>query len=360
LADLVPADAVTDPADVYLQSFDMTQYPLGVSVTQPSGPGTPGQASPQFQQSPQFRQFPQPTAPVPPATPVPSMLPLPPAGRFPPMGPSHPGGVAPPGAQFPPGGPMPPRPSAAKPLIIAAVVVVVLLLGGGLATALYLNRDESGSVAASGTSPSTGAAASSGASASAAAGAVVRRLPTCDTFPSATVTPLVPRGRLTGNTHMTTLSTMYDDAECSWDNVGLPDKQPPEVREIDLSLHAYNDDRDLPTESAKKGFARDRSDWESKAGSTSEHELDSPVTSLSGLGAGAFFQTYKMVADDAPASGIRLYLVVNNVETEINYWGLDGTYEEGTPIPADELSKGAQAMAHSVVDWLTSCTDCGS
>jgi hypothetical protein len=250
---------------------------------------------------------------------------------------------------------VPPRPSATKPLIIAAVVlVVVLLLGGGLATALYLNRGESGSVAVSGTSPSASASASS------AAVAVYRKLPTCDTFPSATVTPLVPRGSLTGNTHTTTLSTMYDDASCSWDNVGLPDKQPPEIREIDLSLHAYNGDEDTPAEAGQKGLARERSDWEAKAGRTLEHEVDGPLTSLSGLGSGAFSLTYKMLGDDAPASGTRLYLVVDNVEVEIIYWGLDGTYEKGTPIPTNELSTGAQATAHTLVNWLTSCTDCGS
>jgi hypothetical protein len=246
---------------------------------------------------------------------------------------------------------VPPRRSATKPLIIAALVVAVLLLGGGLATALYLNRGGSGRVTASDASPS--------ASVSASSAAVYRKLPTCDTLPSATVTPLVPRGRLTG-THTTTLSTMYDDAECSWSDVGLPDKQRPGIREIDLDLHAFNGDWYTPSESASNGLARDRSDWESKAGRTLEHEVDAPVTSLSGLGAGAFSQTYKMVGDDAPASGVRLYLVVGNVEAEINYWGLDGTYEKGTPIPADELSVGVQAMAHAVVNWLTSCTDCGS
>lgn len=306
-------------------------------MTQPSGPHTPGRVPP---------QFPQPPAPVPPA------VPMPPAGRFPPTDPWRAGGVAPPGAHFPPGVAVPPRRSPARPLIIAAAVAVaLLLLGGGLATALYLNRGERGGVAASVTRPSASASASSGV-------VVYRRLPPCDTVPPETLTPLVPQGSLDG-AGTSASGTRDGDAACSWSNVGVPDKRPPEIREIDLSLHAYDPAGDSPTGAAVKGLARRRSDGDGRAGRRFEHEADASVTALSGLGAGAFSQTYVMLGDDAPASGVRLYLVVGNVEAEIVYWGLDGTYEQGTPVPAAELSRGALAVAHTVVAWLTSCTDCG-
>jgi hypothetical protein len=272
---------------------------------------------------------------------------MPPAGRFPPGGPWHAGGVVPPpGAQFPPAVPVPPRRPAAKPLVTAAVVAVaLLLLGGGLATALYLNRGESRGVAASVTR--------SPVSASASSAVVYRKLPACDTVPPKTVAALVPQGSLEGGS-----TTKGGVAVCSWSNMGVK-VQPPEFREIDLTLHAYDGDGGSATEAAIRGLALHRSDGDGRAGRRLEHETDASVTALSGLGAGAFSQTYVMVGDDAPLSGVRLYLVVSNVEVEVVYWGQDGTYEDGTPVPAQELSDGALAIAHTVVGWLGSCADCG-
>ncbi|GAA5182245.1 hypothetical protein GCM10023322_18830 [Rugosimonospora acidiphila] len=227
------------------------------------------------------------------------------------------------------------------------------MFGGGLATALALSRGGNDSAAATaGTRPS--------ASASASSGAVYHKLPGCDSFPSATVTSLVPQGRSTINDHKSTGGD-YDGDFCTWDNAGVLDKQPPETREIDLTVTADSDAfTDTPTAAAQKDLADALATAQNEKGNTSHNIAVGAVTPVSGLGPGAFSKTYQYVGDDAPGSGMDIYLVLGNVMVDISYWGLDGTHLRGTPVPDDELSKDVQSAAHAVVAWLAACTDCAS